>query len=119
MKSTGDSAAAFDLGLEGGDHRFGGAIEAEGEEAGADQRLGHLGQRPGAAEQDLRRDRELVVRLRRRGASPGTPSARPTSAQETPLTAWLWILVRPPAAIVGKRSIRSAATARASTLSPR
>ena len=43
----------------------------------------------------------------------GTPSARPTSAQETPLTAWLWILVRPPAATSGKRSKRSAATASA------
>jgi len=34
----------------------------------------------------------------------GTPSSRPTTAQERPLTAWLWILVRPPAPSSGKRS---------------
>ena len=49
----------------------------------------------------------------------GTPSSRPTSAQATPLTVWLWILVSPPASTSGNRSWMPAATARASTLSPR
>ncbi len=39
--------------LEGGGDGIGDALEAKGEEAGADQRLGHLGQRPLAAEQHL------------------------------------------------------------------
>ena len=101
-------------------HRRRRALEAEGDETGADQRLGRLRQRPLAAEQHLGRDRRRRRRrARRRAASRGTPSRRPTSAQETPLTAWLWILVRPPASTSGKRSSRSAATESPSTLSPR
>src|SRR4051794_23845679 len=36
----------LDHAVEGLDDRGGGSLEAEGEKAGADQRLGHLGQRP-------------------------------------------------------------------------
>src|SRR3954451_384828 len=49
----------------------------------------------------------------------GTPSCRPMSAQETPLTAWLWTLGRPPAASFSKLSWTLVATPSPRPLSPR
>ena len=51
-------------------------LEPEGDEAGTDQGLGDLGQRPRAAQQDLGGNRLLEARARAPSSISGTPSSR-------------------------------------------
>ena len=76
--------------------------------------------RRGSRRRSAPRSPPAAAARRRAGPRPESPSAasgsassqhlrhteqsRPTSAQETPLTAWLWILVRPPESMSGKRA---------------